>query len=74
MDLPQILQHCIFRSTVSIEKTALTKLLENTLDENSKLKNMSNKKLGCLTKLLLRDFERTMPDLLKTLILKHGQT
>ena len=36
--------------TVLITKTALTKLLENTLDESLKLKSMSDERLGCLTK------------------------
>ena len=36
-----------------ITKTALTKLLENTLDENSKLKNMFDERLGCPMKSLL---------------------
>ena len=39
--------------TVLITKTALTKLLENTLDENSKLKNMFDERLGCPMKSLL---------------------
>ena len=55
--------------TVLITKTAPTKLLENTLDGNSKLKNMSDERLGCLTKSLLsQNFYRTMSDLSKTLI------
>ena len=55
---------------VLITKTALTKLLENTLDESSKLKNMSDERLGCPTKSLLsQNFYRTMLDLSKTLIL-----
>ena len=55
--------------TVLITKTALTKLLENTLDESSKLKNMSDGRLGCLTKPLLSpNFYQTMSDLSKTLI------
>ena len=42
-------------------------LLENTLDECSKLKNMSDERLGYLTKSLLsQNFYRTMPDALKT--------
>ena len=49
---------------------ALTKLLENTLDESSKLKNMSNERLGCLTKSLLsQNFYQTMSDFSETLIL-----
>ena len=49
---------------VLITKTALTKFLENTLDERSKLKNMSDERLGCSTKSLLsQNFYRTMPDL-----------
>ena len=55
-----------------ITKTALTKLLKNTLDESSKLKIMSDKILGCLTKSLLsQNFYWTMSDLSKTLILHH---
>ena len=38
--------------TVLITETALTTFLENTLDESSKLKNMSNQRLGCLSKSL----------------------
>ena len=50
---------------VLITKTALTKLLENTLDERSKLKNMSDERLGCSTKSLLsQNFYRTMSDLI----------
>ena len=46
---------------------ALTKLLENALDESSKLKNMSDETWGCLTtSLLSQNFYRTMSDLLKT--------
>ena len=54
--------------TVLITKTALTKLLENTLDENSKLKNMFDERLGCPMKSLLINlsFYRTMSDLLET--------
>ena len=49
---------------------AQTKLLENTLDESSKLKNMSDERLRCLTKSLFRqNFYRTMSDLSKTLML-----
>ena len=49
---------------------ALTKLLKNTLDGSSKLKNMSNERLVCLTKSpLSQNFYRTMSDLSKTLIL-----
>ena len=59
--------------TVLITKTALIKLLENTLDESLKLKNMSDKRLGCLMKSLLsQNFYRTMSDLSKTLILHPG--
>ena len=48
---------------------ALTKLLENTLDKSLKLKNMSDERLGSLTKSLLsQNFDRTMSDLSKTLI------
>ena len=39
--------------SVLITKTALTKLPDNTLDESSKLKNMSDERLGCLKKSLL---------------------
>ena len=47
---------------VLITKTALTKLLENTLDERSKLKNMSDERLRCSMKSLLsQNFYRTMP-------------
>ena len=43
---------------------AQTKLLENTLDESSKLKNMSDERSGCLTKSLLsQNFYRTMSDI-----------
>ena len=56
--------------TVLITKSALKKLLENTLDESLTLKNMSNKRLGCLTKSILsQNFYWTMSDLSKTLIL-----
>ena len=58
--------------TVLITKMAWTKLLKNTLDESSKLKNMSDERLGCPTKSLLRKFYWTMSDLLKTLILHPG--
>ena len=52
-----------------ITKTARTKFLENTLNESSKVKNMSDERLECLTKSLLsQNFYRTMSDLLKTLI------
>ena len=55
--------------SVLITKTALAKLLENTLDESLKLKNMSDKRLGCMTKSLFsQNFYQTMSDLLKTLI------
>ena len=48
----------------------LAKLLENTLDESSKLKNMSNKRLRYLTKSpLSQNFYLTMSDLSKTFIL-----
>ena len=60
---------------VLITKMALTKLLENTLDESSKLKNMSDERLGCLTKSLLsQNFYRRMSDLSRTLILHPGIT
>ena len=39
--------------TLLIAKMELTKLLENTLDESSKLRNMCDERLGCLTKSLL---------------------
>ena len=46
--------------TVLVTKTALRKLLENTLNESPKLKNMSDERLGCLTKSLLsQNFYRT---------------
>ena len=62
-----------FYNRVVITKTALTKLLENTLDESWKLKNMSDKRLGCLTKSpLSQNFYWTMSDLLKTLISHPG--
>ena len=38
---------------ILITKTALTKLLENTLDESSKLKNMPDDRLRCPAKSLL---------------------
>ena len=49
--------------TVLITKTALTKLLENTLDESLKLKNISDERLQYLTKSLLRDcsYENSFP-------------
>ena len=41
-------------------------MLENTLDESSKIKNMSDQRLGCLTKSLLsQDFYRMMSNLSK---------
>ena len=59
--------------TVLITKIALTKLLENTLDESSKPKNMSNERLRCPTKSLLsQNFCWTMSDLSKTLISHPG--
>ena len=48
---------------VLITETAMTKLLENTLDESLKRKNMSDE-----TSLLNLNFFRAMSDLLKTLI------
>ena len=55
---------------VLITKTALTKLLESTLDESLELKNISDKRLGCLTKSLLsQNFYRTMSHFSKTVIL-----
>ena len=39
---------------VLITETALTKLLENTQNDSSKLKNMPDKRLGCPTKSLLK--------------------
>ena len=60
---------------VLITKTALTKLLKNTLDESSKLKKMSDERLRCLTKSLLsQNFYMTMSDLSTTLILHPGHT
>ena len=48
----------------------MTKLLENTLDESWKLKNISDERLGCLTKSLSpENFYWTLSDLLKTFIL-----
>ena len=48
--------------TVLITKTAPRKLLENTLNESPKLKNMSDERLGCLTKSLLsQNFYQTSP-------------
>ena len=48
--------------TVLITKTALRKLLENTLNESPKLKNMSDERLGCLTKShLSQNFYRASP-------------
>ena len=48
--------------TVLITKTALRKLLENTLNESPKLKNMSDERLGCLTKShLSQNFYQTSP-------------
>ena len=45
-------------------------MLENTLDESLKLKNMSGERLVCLTKSLLSyNFYRVMSDLLKIFIL-----
>ena len=38
---------------ILITKKARTKLLENTLNESLKLKNISDERLGCLTKSLL---------------------
>ena len=58
---------------VLITKTTLTKLLENTLDESLKLKNMSDERLECLMKSLLSlNLFWTMSDLSKTLILHPG--
>ena len=52
---------------------ALTKLLENTLYESSKLKNMFDERLGCLMKSLLsQSFYQTMSDISKTLISHPG--
>ena len=52
-------------------KMALTKLLENILDESLKLENMSDERLGCLTKSLLsQNFYQTMFDLSNTLMLQ----
>ena len=39
---------------VLITKTALTKLLENTLDENLKLKNMTDERLGVSDEITLK--------------------
>ena len=48
---------------------ALIKLLENTLDESLKLKNMSEERLGCLNKSLLsQNFYQRMSDISQTLI------
>ena len=52
---------------------ALAKLLENTLDESSKIKNMSDERLGCLTKSLVsQNFYWTLSDISKTLISHSG--
>ena len=52
----------------------LRKLLGNFLDKSSKLKNMSDAKLRCLTKSLLsQNFYLTISDLLKTIILHPMQ-
>ena len=52
---------------------ALTKLLENIPDESSKLKNISDERLGSQTKsLLCQNFYKTMSDLSKTLISHPG--
>ena len=60
---------CTVHNRVLITKMTPTKLLKNILDESSRLKNMSNKRLGCLMKSLLsQDFYWTMSDLSKTLI------
>ena len=54
---------------VLITKTVPTKLLKNTLDGSSKLKNMSDERLECLTKSSLsQNFYQTMFDLSRTLI------
>ena len=55
---------------VLITKTALTKLLENTLDGGSGLRGMSDEGLGCPAKLLLsQSFCWTMSNLSGALIL-----
>ena len=55
---------------VLITKATLAKLLKTTLDQSSKLKSMSDERLGCPPKSLLsQNFYWTMSDLLKTLIL-----
>ena len=54
---------------VLITKMALTKLLENTLDESSKLENIFDERLGYLTKSCLsQNFYQTVSDISKTLI------
>ena len=61
---------CKMYNRVLITKTKLTKLLKTTLDQGSKLKSMSDQRLGCPPKSLLsQNFYRTLSDLLKTLIL-----
>ena len=53
-----------YHNRVLITKMALVKLLENTLDESLKVKNMSDKRLECLMKLLLsQNFYQTMSDI-----------
>ena len=62
-----------YHNRVLITKMALVKLLENTLDESLKIKNMSDKRLECLMKLLLsHNFYQTMSDISKTLISYPG--
>ena len=68
-----IYSYKIHNRVLSTKIMALKKLLENSLDESWKLKNMFNGKLGCLMKSLLsQNFYQTMSDLLKTLILLPG--
>ena len=61
---------CKMYNRVLITKATLAKLLKTTLDQSSKLKSMSDERLGCPPKSLLsQNFYWTMSDLLKTLIL-----
>ena len=69
MFVPSAFDSYKIHNRVLIIKTALTKLLENTLDESWKLKNVSGERSGCLMKSLLsQNFYQTMSDPLKTLI------
>ena len=69
MFVPSAFDSYKIHNRVLIIKTALTKLLENILDESWKLKNVSGERSGCLMKSLLsQNFYQTMSDPLKTLI------